>query len=191
MQTSLAARSLARHRAAGGPAARQGRLRGLPCWRPFRSMPPGASPRGKRACGPRRPPARPGAGGSLRRHTTIQIPFPANPLAARGLRPRSRLEPTPSPAPGTAQPAERVSWPQAPRGACIRRMPGASAYVNGIVRRQASRAAGPPGAAFSRQPRDLYTALLFSALMIDSSRAIVYTRSRQNGEVRDAVSQCD
>jgi hypothetical protein len=31
MQQSLAARSLARHRAAGGPAARQGRLRGLGC----------------------------------------------------------------------------------------------------------------------------------------------------------------
>jgi len=31
MQQSLAARSLARHRAEGGPAARQDRLRGLGC----------------------------------------------------------------------------------------------------------------------------------------------------------------
>jgi hypothetical protein len=48
----------------------------------------------------------------------------ATQVAARGLRPRSRRRPTPSPAPGTAQPAERVSWRHAPRGACIRRRLG-------------------------------------------------------------------
>jgi hypothetical protein len=48
----------------------------------------------------------------------------ATQVAASGLRPRSRLMPTPSPAPGSAQPAGRVSWRHAPRGACIRRMLG-------------------------------------------------------------------
>jgi hypothetical protein len=76
---------------------------------------------------------------SLPTRTTIQIPFPAHTLAASGLRSGSRLEPTPSPAPGTTQPAEQVSWRHAPRGACIRRMPGASAYVNGSVPAQAPR----------------------------------------------------
>ncbi len=48
----------------------------------------------------------------------------ATQVTASGLRPRSRRMPTLSPAPGTAQPAERVSWRHAPRGACIRRMLG-------------------------------------------------------------------
>ncbi len=61
-------------------------------------------------------------------------------------------------------PLARQPWRVNTRLEGLRGLGVASARLvgGGSLRRQASRATGPPGAAFSRQPRDWYIALTIS-----------------------------